>query len=45
MIGAEYLERQARSFLAAADAAPTRRDAEAFRQLAKMFQLQLSRRA
>lgn len=45
MAGAEYLERQARSFFAAADAAPTKRDAEAFRQLGRMFESQLNRRA
>jgi UDP-N-acetylmuramyl tripeptide synthase len=43
MSRADFLEQQVRSLAASAAAARTGRDAEAFRQLAKIYEAQLGR--
>ena len=43
MSAAAFIDSQVRTFLAAAATAPTRRDAEAYRQLASHYRSQLAR--
>ena len=45
MSAAAFIDRQVRTLLAAAATAPTRRDAEAYRQLASHYRAQLARTA